>query len=123
MAYRPISLGVSPSKVEVNNEKESWRQFKIRFGIVTFGIKFCDTLQKDEKRDQEGEIQMNKGDSLLNSMGEEGMKIFYSFKLQVVEIIYDDIIARFDEYFAKRENVIILRYRFFNCRQGSEAGK
>jgi len=120
MAYKPTNLGVSPLKIEMNNEQESWRQFKLRFGIATIGMKFCDTLRKDEVRDQGDEIQMNKGGSLLNAMGEEGIKIFYSFKIPVEDIKYDNLIARFDDYFARRENVIILRHRFLNCKQESE---
>jgi hypothetical protein len=108
---------MQPLKVQRDNELESWGEFMTRFGVATIGMAFKDKLKQGDTTDQSEEEQKNKGGSLLNAMGEEGMQLFLAFDIKVEEIKYDDLVAKFEAHFTGRENKIILRHRFLSCKQ------
>lgn len=114
------TINIPQLRVEESNELDSWARFIKRFKIATIGMKFKEKLAADDATDQTREEQHRKGAALLHSIGEEGMTIFDTFNVDVDDIEYDSLVKKFEEHFAGRENKLILRHRFLNCKQMNE---
>ena len=119
MASRTVNI--KQLELVENDELGSWRGFKKRFDIAIININFRDKVAAHAN---EGAVQAaddqesyRKGAALLNVIGEEGMAIFETFDISVGDIRYEDLVERFEGYFAARENRIIRRHRFLSMEQ------
>ena len=106
-------------KVEENNEIESWNKFLKRFEIAAISVDFSDKVTEADAEKKVKEVSKRKGAALLNNLGEDGMDIFDTFDISVVDIQFDNIVEKFTNYFSRRENKTILRHRFLNMKQGT----
>lgn len=125
-------INVPPLVIESHNELESWNRFLKRFKIAVIGKDFGEkkTEVKGESKHGEsssrsntleaGEMEQHrKGAALLNCIGEEGMNIFDTFNIEVDNIRYGELVKKFEEYFANRENKIVLRHRMLTSEQSA----
>ena len=116
-------LRVQPLKLKQDNERDCFDKFLMRFelAIVGSGIKFTSEKEDSDKSTSEtSKAQLEewrKGAALLNVIGEEGMKIFEEWDIELKDVAFTDIVARFKEHFSKKEGIILLRHRFLNTRQ------
>lgn len=111
---------IPPLKVEDHNEKESWKKFLRRFQIAVIGKTFLNKDEDLEGEEKERVESHRKGAMLLNCIGEQGMEIFDTFGVEVTNIQYEDLERRFEEFFTRRENKILLRHRMLVCEQKDE---
>lgn len=118
MAARQVII--PPLKVEEHNEKESWKKFLRRFQIAVIGKTFLNKDEDLEEGEKERVESHRKGAMLLNCIGEQGMEIFDTFGIEVTNIRYGDLETRFEEFFTRRENKILLRHRMLVSEQKDE---
>ena len=119
-------LRVQPLTLVQDNEKDCFDKFMMRFNLAVVGSGI-DFLSKQERADTEESTeakrqteQWRKGAALLNAIGEQGMKVFEEWGIQLEEIRFDDLVRRFKAHFSKKEGIILLRHRFLNTRQSEE---
>lgn len=96
-----------PSQLDFSgNVSENLRKFKQRFNLF---------LEATGKTKEDGKTQVA---ILLNLIGEDGIEVFNTFKLEEedakdIKIVLD----KFEEYCQPLKNVIFERYKFFNIAQ------
>ena len=110
-------INIPELKIQPQNEMDSWLKFINRFKIATIATDFGYKINMEDEVQKAAETEKRKGAALLNAIGEDGMEIFEGFGIEVEDIRYERVVARFEEYFRGRENKTILRHRLFNSRQ------
>jgi len=110
-------LRVGELKIERHNELESWRRFLRRFEVAAVTIDFGAKVKLEDEGEKEREVSKIKAATLVGNLGEEGLAIFDTFKIEVEDLQYVELKGRFDEYFKGRENKVVLRHRFLNLKQ------
>lgn len=106
------NIKMSALVVEKQNETKSWEQYKQRFEIAIMSVDFGKGVADGEAK--VNEVSKRKAAALLNNIGDEGMRIFFSFGIKNEDLRYDMLIERFDTYFGTRENKTILRHRLWS---------
>lgn len=90
------------------NVSEKWKNWKARFENYLIA---SEIIKKEEK---------TQCAQLLHYIGEEGFKIFTTFKFEDDEKDKLSILlTKFDEHFLPKENLAYERYQFFSYRQKS----
>lgn len=97
----------APSNMKLDgNLAENWAKFKQRFMLY---------LEASEKINKPDKLKVA---LLLGTMGEECIEIYNSFKLSEEDANKFSIVLNyFDQYFQPKQNTVIARYKFFNCKQ------
>ncbi|KAK9686222.1 hypothetical protein QE152_g37356 [Popillia japonica] len=92
------------------NMAENWKLWRARFENYLVASEVC---KKDEK---------TQCAQLLHYIGDDGFKIYTTFKLEEgQQNKLKDLLRKFEEHFIGKENVAYERYKFFTYRQ--EEGK
>ena len=114
--------------IEQGAELECWRKFIKRFemAVIGAGIRYkeCDGVKTNRSASTERQlffdIEQRKAALLVDSMGEYGMNIFETWRIEVKTMQYERLKTAFEEHFASRENIVATRHRFLGMEQNSE---
>lgn len=123
MAAKGIDVRIPPLVIKENSELECWKNFMLRFeiGLINTNMAIIatdssKTLSSEEKSENK-KIDYKRGGLLLNTIGEEGYKIFASWNIAAADISYEEIVGRFEERFLSRQNLFVTRHRFLSLEQ------
>lgn len=123
MATKGIDVRIPPLVLKENSELECWKKFILRFeiGLIStnmaiVAIDSSKTLSTQEKADEKNK-DYKRGGLLLNTIGEEGYRIFASWNIAAADISYNDIAGRFEDRFQLRQNLFVTRHRFLSLEQ------
>lgn len=95
-----------PPMVFSGNLAENWKFWKQRFMV------YLQATEISKKED------VTKCAQLLTLIGEEGIRIFNTFKIEEANKDKLDVLIKyFDEYFNPKKNVTFERYKFLTCKQ------
>ena len=96
-----------PSILSIGNVKENWKKW------IQELENYLLATEKDGRPDK------TKIAILLNLLGNEGLKIFNTFKFETPENKekYAEVVKKSEEYCSPRQNVVYERYNFFSCIQ------
>lgn len=99
------SRGITPLSMN-GNVSENWKLWKARFQNYLIA---SEVIKKDQK---------TQCAQLLHYVGEEGFKVYATFKLEEDQKDkLGELIKKFDEHFRVKENLIYERYKFFSYKQ------
>lgn len=65
----------------------------------------------------EKQSDQRKVDLLLHHLGPESLSIFNSFNEDIDTVKYDDLIAKWTNYFVPKKNIAMERHKFFSRKQ------
>ena len=92
-------INIPELKIQPQNEMDSWLKFINRFKIATIATDFGHKINIEDEVQKAAETEKRKEAALLNAIGEDGMKIFAGFGIEVEDIRYKRVVTRFEEYF------------------------
>jgi hypothetical protein len=126
--FKGLELRIPILELKENSELECWRDFLQRFEIAVIntnlaiirpatGDSSSSKPSTSEAQAAGGDLEFRRGGLLLNSIGSEGYRIFTKWKINAADINYSDLVRRFEEKFAGRQNLFITRHRFFIMEQ------
>jgi len=138
MSVKGVEVSIPPLVLVENSELECWENFLLRFEIalINTNLAINDPTNAEEIAKKESssgsssksalsseEIkesnEYKRGGLLLNSIGEEGYRIFTKWNLRATDIKYTDLVGRYRAQFEKKQNLFVIRHKFFTMEQMS----
>lgn len=130
-AFKSLDIRIPPLELKDNSELECWTDFITRFEVALINTNLSiiptqsnvsqgsesGTSGDSKAKDKVDDADYRRGGLLLNSIGNDGYKIFTRWKIQVKDISYQDLIARYAAEFTKKQNIFVTRFRFFQMEQ------
>ena len=129
MSNKCIDVTIPPLVLKENAEMECWREFILRFEIALINTNIAiskdnqiTSLSKEEKAKAIVEEELKdfkRGGLLINSIGDEGYRIFARWNIPASAISYrqSELVGRFKERFESRQNLFVTRHRFLSLEQ------
>lgn len=126
-------IRIPPLSLKENSELECWNEFILRFEIALINTplalttfpgqsddsrgksKAASSTERDEALEEQNDFK--RGGLLLNSIGDDGYRIFTRWNIKAHEIRYTNLINRFQTQFKERQNIFITRHRFLSMEQ------
>jgi hypothetical protein len=121
-SQKGLELRVPPLELKENCELECWRDFILRFEIALINTTLAlgsppNGANSSEQAAHEDQLNFKRGGMLLNSIGNDGYRIFTRWKIAAKDIRYDNLVGRYEDQFTGKQNLFVTRHRFLTMGQ------